>query len=191
MILCYTFLDFHKYYDYILLILPIFCIFEGIFVAKYLQRKKTGAIMLVFLFVVGTGYVLMEEYKVWRDYDSDYDAYCAKIKEIIQKPGVILADNLYWFCFPQGNLRDIIIPQTWLHMTQNMSSEQIFAYQNISYVILDPEISRELHNDSAIFDMPDGYIEVIESCQKKAEVYDFYYTRSFTSNHKTLVYECD
>ena len=154
MILCYAFFDYHKYYGYFLLILPLFCLLSGRLFAKYISYKNTRVIALIALLLISVGYVGVEEYKVWRDLRSDYTAYCNKIKEIIDKPGVILGDNLYWFCFPDGNLRDIIIPQVWLHDKEGKSSQEIFAFQYISYVILDSALNIVLHQNKAVFKVP-------------------------------------
>ena len=173
-----------------LLILPLFCILTSILFTKWISSKNIRGVALIILFVVCLMYVGVEQYKIWRDYGSDYTTYCDKIKETItNEPGVILADNLYWFCFPEGNLRDIIIPQVWLHNKEGMSSQEILTFQNISYVIIDPTLSTALYKNTAVFEVPDDYVRTIEACQKIGEVTDNYYT-SPSIERTTIIYKC-
>jgi 4-amino-4-deoxy-L-arabinose transferase-like glycosyltransferase len=188
LILCFTCVDYHKYYGYLLLLLPYFCILSAIVLTKLFQKKK--AISILVLVCILITYIGIIEYKIWRDHDADYDEYCASIQKEINTTRIILADARLWFCFPNGNLREIMSP-LWIQEYSGKSFNDIFKEEKITYIIIDPITYDIIHSKGIFFSIPGEYAPFIESCKKIGEVFNEYYTPSNSNNQNTIIYMCE
>jgi 4-amino-4-deoxy-L-arabinose transferase-like glycosyltransferase len=205
-ILCFTLFDYHKYYGYLLIVLPLFCILSGAMFTDIIKRRKTQIFAIVILFLLLLSYVGVVQYKVWRDRNTDYQGYCDQVKKVIDEKkaidensmtkkdrsineSIILADALFWFCFPEGNLRSIVT-FIWIHQYSGATYGDIFNEQNIEYVILDPAMYIGFHQDALQFDVEEEYLETIEECTIIGEIDNNYYTKAKTDYHITTIYQC-
>lgn len=187
LILCFACIDYHKYYGYLLLLLPYFCVFSAGLYGFWMKKNKAIALLMLSLILIL--YCGVVEYKIWRDHNAEYDQYCTSIQQEIDTTKIILADARFWFCFHNGNLREIMGP-IWIQEYSGKSFNDIFKEENITYVIIDPVTYDTIHSAGIFFPIPSEYALFIESCTKIADLFNEYYTPSHTHNHMTSIYLC-
>lgn len=193
LILSFAISDHYKYYGYLVILLPLFSILSAFFFMTYFQKPTSSRVALFTLIFVLIANFSVIEYKLLRDYSSDYQSYCHNIKEIMgtDEKEIILGDALYWFCFPNGNLRGII-EQVWIHEVTEKSFSEIFKEQNITYILLDPATAIAIQSHKGgLFPIPEEYFKTIEEmCKIKGKAIDDYYTKTSTPLQDTIIYEC-
>lgn len=192
LILGFAVSDYYKYYGYLAILLPLFCLLSGFFFTKYAQKDKRALFALFLLAGVLIIYLGVIEFKIVRDHNSDYGKYCERVKSVIKPQNVVLGDAFFWFCFPDGNLRGIV-EQTWIHKTTGKSFSDIFEMQKIKYVILDPgkKTVFDTYLKGQLFPIPKDYSETIyQKCKQIGTVSDAFYTQADKGINTTFIYEC-
>lgn len=192
LIFIFTFFEQGKSYIYLVLLLPFLCIFSSFFLYEFFQYfsiRKKYIIPIILITLIVLVYGGFFAFKISRAYSSSYDAYCQQIKSFIPNDNVIIADPLFWFCFPSGNLRDILTP-AYIHNSLGNSFEQIFQQNNITYVILDPLSEDSLKYNKWGITIPHDYLLLIQRCNKLGEVYDAHYPDYSVSDRPTSIYQC-
>jgi hypothetical protein len=142
-------------------------------------------------------YVGVVEWKIIQDTQYSYINYCQEIKQVIpetiKEEKIILGDASLWFCFPDGNLREIMT-QIKIKDILGFSFKETLQWQNITYIVLDPGTQSGLFENKLIrgdprgsFGDTNGYIEAINSCTQIAEVTEPYNRYTTT---RTIIYKC-
>ncbi len=185
LIACFTLFDYHKYYGYLLLLLPFFSIMVAIMINGKLQKEKTQKIVFFILLIFLISNVLFIEFKIMRDSQHDYQQYCNSLKEFVDGKEVTLVDPSVFFCFPDGNVRDFIA-QIWLKEHTGRSYKDIIAQQGVNYIVLDPITEAVVQRNGGLFKADASYYEAIIGCKKIGEI------QSYTLNKEesTEIYEC-
>lgn len=186
-ILYFTFIEHNKYYGYLLIILPFLCILSSILLVTLMRKIKPAVVFfLILLLIISLGVV---EFKIMRDHAANYDAYCSQIKEYLDEKEVIFADNLFFYCFPEGNLKSITNVIR-LHEVTGKSFNDIFEEQDVAYLIIDPAMQYFFETGNILYDIPEEYVSRMQECQLIGEIEDAYYTVAPTKDHTTKIYKC-
>ncbi len=145
------------------------------------------SLAIFLLFITYTGFFL---FKLTRNFSSDYNAYCSNIKNFIKDDGIILSDDLFWFCFNKGNLRSIL-GQAYIQRYNEKSFKEIFKEQKIKYIILNPLIENTIKKNLWGLYLTDNYLDAIKTCDFIGSVIDKHYPDYPISDHSTKIYRCN
>ncbi|MFA6888678.1 MAG: glycosyltransferase family 39 protein [Candidatus Woesearchaeota archaeon] len=180
--------DQSKYYGYLILVLPFFSILFGMFIVNLTKRSRKWIPILFLLFILLSGFSIIT-FKIVRDSQVSYDAYCYELKKnIADSEQVILGNPNLWFCFSNENLRSVSILIRIHEITEEPYS-QIIKEQKIAYIILDPSMENFLKTGNKAFEVTDEYIEAITN--QCPYVFDINaYTEPTEDNKKTKIYVC-
>ena len=190
LILCFTVFDYHKYYGYLVILLPFLSIMVGIAMSSMLEKRRQKnvravlcSLMVIFL-ILNFAFI---EFKIIRDSNYSYKEYCNTLKGVLDKDAIILGDASLFFCFPDGNLRDFPV-QIWMHDLTGKSYKDILNEQKIEYIVLDPVFKEIVEEGKGLFKADATYGEAIKECTELTSV-----TSYMLQNQEktTKIYVCD